>query len=114
MVDSGPYCPDRGDLIWADFDPSAGHEQAGKRPALILSQKVFNERVGLAMVVPITSRVRGHGFEVAIEHTSGIEGVVLCQQVKMIDYISRGVTLAGKADKKTIEDILLRIRAILA
>ncbi len=109
-----PYIPDRGDLVWTDFDPSAGHEQAGKRPALVLSKHIFNQKTGLAMVVPVTSRERGHGFEVKIVNKDGINGAAICQQVKMIDYENRGVAFAQKADGQAVEDALVRIRAIVA
>lgn len=107
------YIPDRGDLVWTDFNPSSGHEQAGERPALVLSRRIFNQKVGLAMVVPVTSRERGHAFEVKIVNKDGINGVALCQQVKMIDYKSRGVVFAQKTDDQAVEDALVRIRAIV-
>jgi len=114
MVSAASYIPDRGDLVWTDFNPSAGSEQAGKRPALVLSKRIFNQKIGLAMVVPVTSRIRGHGFEVQITNKGGINGVALCQQVKMIDYKSRGVVFADKADNQAIDDALMRVRAIVA
>jgi mRNA interferase MazF len=70
------YLPKRGDVVWTNFDPAAGHEQMGKRPALVLSPAPFNKRVRLAMVAPITSRPRGHGFEVPLRGKK-VEGVVL-------------------------------------
>ncbi|MEQ8802986.1 MAG: type II toxin-antitoxin system PemK/MazF family toxin [Haliea sp.] len=83
------YVPRRGDVVFTDFDPAAGHEQKLKRPALILSPDVFNQKLKLALVAPITSTVRGHGFEVALEGTK-TAGVVLCQQVKVINYDEEG------------------------
>jgi len=78
------YEPRRGDLVFTDFDPAAGHEQKMKRPALVLSPDAFNEKLGLALVAPATSTVRGHGFEVVLDGMM-TTGVVLCQQVKVID-----------------------------
>ncbi len=82
------YTPKRGDLVWTDFDPSAVHEQAHKRPAIVLSPEAFNGKLKLALVAPITSRVRGHGFEVALRDCT-IQGAILCQQVRTIDYVAR-------------------------
>lgn len=89
------YTPKRGDIVWIDFDPSAGHEQAHHRPALVLSPEPFNKQIQLALVAPITSRVRGHGFEVAVD-TDKTKGVVLCQQVKTIDYAARTSSISKK------------------
>ena len=99
--------------MWTNFDPAAGHEQKGKRPALVLSPASFNKRIMLAMVAPITSRVRGHGFEVPLEGEK-ISGVVLCQQVKMIDFSERGLQFAEKASGPVISDALARVRTIVS
>ncbi|MBI4791381.1 MAG: type II toxin-antitoxin system PemK/MazF family toxin [Deltaproteobacteria bacterium] len=107
------YIPERGDVIWTNFDPAAGHEQLGKRPALVLSPSPFNKKIMLALVAPITSRVRGHGFEVPLNGKK-VQGVVLCQQVKMIDFIERGVQFAEKAPQHVIGDALARVRAIVS
>ena len=107
------YIPKRGDVVWTNFDPAAGHEQTGKRPALVFSPAPFNEKIMLAMVAPITSRVRGHGFEVPFNGKK-IKGVVLCQQVKMIDFIERGVQFAEKAPDTVTSDALARVRAIVS
>lgn len=108
------YIPARGDLIWMEFDPASGHEQMGKRPGLVLSEHAFNKVVGLALVAPITSRVRGHGFEVAVEGTKRITGVVLCQQIKMIDYSALGAKRAEKAPIEVVSESLRKVRAIVA
>jgi mRNA interferase MazF len=107
------YVPCRGDIVWTDFNPAAGYEQMGKRPALVLSPTSFNKKIRLAMVAPITSRVRGHGFEVSLNGKK-IKGVVLCQQVKMIDFAERGVLLAEKAPDTVTSDALAKVRAILS
>ena len=107
------YIPKRGDVVWTNFDPAAGHEQKGKRPALVLSPSPFNKQVMLAMVAPITSRVRGHGFEVPLNGKK-IEGVVLCQQVKMIDFTERGVQFTEKAPETVTKDALAKVRAIVS
>ncbi len=107
------YIPGRGDIVWTNFDPASGHEQMGKRPALVLSPAAFNRKVLLALVAPITSRVRGHGFEVPLEGNR-VNGVVLCQQVKMIDFIERGLQFAEKASDTVTGDALAKVRAIVS
>jgi mRNA interferase MazF len=91
-----PYIPERGDLVWTDFNPQAGREQAGKRPALVISPKIYDEKTGLAVMVPITSHVKGYPFEVAVNHRT-IKGVVLADHLKNMDWKARGVTFAAKA-----------------
>ncbi len=107
------YIPKRGDVVWTDFDPASGHEQMGKRPALVLSTTPFNKTIRLAMVAPITSRVRGHGFEVSLTGKK-VTGVVLCQQVKMIDFTARGIRFAEKAPDEVISEALAKVRAIVS
>ncbi|MEA3467444.1 MAG: type II toxin-antitoxin system PemK/MazF family toxin [Thermodesulfobacteriota bacterium] len=107
------YIPQRGDIVWTNFNPASGHEQMGKRPALVLSPTPFNKKIKLAMVAPITSRVRGHGFEVALNGKK-VKGVVLCQQVKMIDYTARGIQFVEKAMSAVTSDALAKVRTIVS
>ena len=107
-----PYIPERGDLVWTDFDPAAGHEQKGRRPALILSPAIFNKKVLLALVAPVTGTVRGGGFEVALSGEK-ISGVVLCHQVKTLDFIERGLQFAEKAPKSVVSEALAKVKAIV-
>jgi mRNA interferase MazF len=79
------YVPDRGDLVWLEFTPQAGSEQAGKRPALIMSPKTYNKKVGLALVCPVTSRIKGYPFEVRLPDGLEVVGVVLSDQLKSLD-----------------------------
>ncbi|HEV7670541.1 MAG TPA: endoribonuclease MazF [Thermoanaerobaculia bacterium] len=83
------YVPDRGDVVRLTFDPQAGHEQAGRRPAVILSPKAYNARVGLALFCPVTSQVKGYPFEVALPENLAVSGVVLADQVKSLDWRAR-------------------------
>lgn len=106
------YIPKRGDIVWTDFNPAAGHEQTGKRPAIILSPSAFNKKMLLALVAPITGRVRGHGFEVSI-HGKKISGVVLCHQVKTIDFVERGLQFAEKAPAAVTSEVLTKVMAVL-
>ena len=107
-----PYIPERGDLVWTDFAPVAGHEQMGKRPALVLSPAIFNKKILLALVAPVTSRVRGHGFEVVLKGGK-VSGVVLCHQIKMIDFIEKGLTFVEKAPASVVSEALAKIKAIV-
>jgi len=107
------YIPTRGDVVWIDFDPSTDHEQAGNRPALVLSERPFNKAIGLSLVAPITSRVRGHGFEVEISGNE-VTGAVLCQQIKMIDYDERRLKLIEKAKESILNEVLRKVRTIVA
>jgi mRNA interferase MazF len=107
------YVPMRGDIVWIDFDPSAGHEQAHHRPAIVLSPEPFNRQVQLALVAPITSRVRGHGFEVEV-NTAKTKGVVLCQQVKTIDYSARGIKFIEKAPAGVVNEVLAKVRVLVS
>lgn len=107
------YIPKRGDIVWTDFDPSAGHEQAHKRPAIVLSPEPFNKQIQLALVAPITTTVRGHGFEVKLNGAK-TEGVVLCQQVKTIDYDFRGITFIESAPVKVINEVLAKVRVLVS
>jgi len=106
------YIPERGDIVWTDFNPAAGHEQMGLGPALILSPAVFNKKILLALVAPITSRVRGHGFEVALKGEK-ISGVILCHQIKMIDFVERGLLFAEKASTSVVSEVLAKVKAIV-
>jgi len=107
------YIPKRGDIVWTNFNPASGHEQMDKRPALVLSTKPFNKTIMLAMVAPITSRIRGHGFEVPFAGKR-IKGVVLCQQVKMIDFTARGIQFAEKVPEGVVSEVLAKVRAIIS
>ncbi|MGE5542430.1 MAG: type II toxin-antitoxin system PemK/MazF family toxin, partial [Bacillota bacterium] len=79
------YVPDRGDLVWLSFDPRAGHEQSGRRPAFTVSPRPYNEITGLALFCPITSRVKGYPFEVPVPTGTPASGVILSDQIKSLD-----------------------------
>lgn len=108
------YIPKRGDIVWTNFDPAAGHEQTGKRPALILSPETFNKHFSMALAAPITSRVRGHAFEAILNHPNiRVKGVVLCQQVKMIDFKARGLQFEDTAPGEVLAEVLGKIKSLL-
>ncbi len=109
----GFYQPERGDFIYLDFTPQAGAEQAGRRPALVLSPQNFNIATGLAFVCPLTSQVKGGGFEVAVPRGSGLSGVVLTDHLRSVDWIVRKASFHSKASEDLLSDVLARIEAIL-
>jgi mRNA interferase MazF len=106
------YIPEAGDLVWASFDPQSGHEQSGRRPALVLSPGEYNEKAGLALTCPITSKVKGYPFEVALT-TSRVQGVVLADQVRSLDWRSRQFTLIERASTETVEAVMHCLSTLL-
>jgi len=107
------YIPVQGDLVWLDFNPQAGHEPAGRRPAIIISPKEYNRRIGLALVCPITSRAKNYPFEVALPKTLPIEGVVLSDRLKSQDWHARRAEFIAHAGEATLNDVLQRARTLL-
>jgi mRNA interferase MazF len=85
----GGYVPDGGDFVWLSFDPQAGHEQAGRRPALVLSPKICNQKSGLALVCPVTNQAKGYPFEVTVPIGHGVTGVILADHVRSVDWKAR-------------------------
>ena len=112
MVSSN-YVPDRGDMVWLEFTPQAGHEQAGRRPALVLSQQNYNERSSLALFCPITSRVRGYPFEVLLPASGSIKGVVLADQIRSQDWRARHARFAVRAAPQTMAEVEGKLGALL-
>ncbi len=107
------YVPDRGDLIWLRFTPQAGHEQAGRRPALVLSPRRYNARAGLALVCPVTSRVKGYPFEVPLPPGLAVEGVVLADQVRSLDWRARTAERIARAPDEVVEETIGKLLALL-
>jgi mRNA interferase MazF len=107
------YVPDRGDLVWIHFDPQAGHEQAGRRPALVLSPAAYNERVGLALLCPVTSQVKGYPFEVELPAGGAIDGVILSDQVKSLDWRTRRAERAGHVTEPVLREALGKLLTLL-
>jgi mRNA interferase MazF len=112
-VVAAAYQPDRGDLVWLTFTPQAGHEQAGRRPALVLSPRAFNTRTGMAFVCPITSRIKGRPFEVPLPMGSAVEGVVLVEQMRSVDWAERKATFIAAGPDGVLADVLGRLEAVL-
>lgn len=110
---SAAYCPKRGDVVWLTFSPQAGHEQAGHRPALVLSPEAYNRKVGLALCCPVTSRVKGYPFEVPVPPGLTVAGVILADQVKSLDWQARRATFACALPSETVSDVLGKLGALL-
>lgn len=105
--------PDRGDLIVMDFDPQAGHEQMKRCPALVLSPAAFNDAFGLAFVAPVTTKPKGHAFEVPLPTGSAVQGAVMVHQLKSFDWRARHARAAGKVPAKTLAAATEIVRDII-
>lgn len=107
------YTPERGDAVWLSFNPQAGHEQVGHRPALVLSPAAYNGRVGLAIFCPITSQIKGYPFEVLIPDGLGVSGAVLSDQVKSLDWRARKAQFICKLPDDVVEQVLQKLATLL-
>jgi mRNA interferase MazF len=107
------YIPERGDLVWLTFNPQAGHEPAGRRLALVLSPKGYNAKTSLSLVCPITSQVKGYPFEIAIPQGVPIQGVILSDQIRSLDWRARQAEWVGSLPGETIEKVLERLKTLL-
>ena len=112
MVKSSSYIPERGDMVWLDFNPQLGHEQKGRRPALVISYKSYNEKVGLALFCPITSKIKGYPFEVKVEGKK-IHGSVLSDQVKSLDWKLRNVEFIEEIAKGLLLEVIARVKTLM-
>jgi mRNA interferase MazF len=108
------YVPSRGDVVWMSLSPQAGREQAGRRPAVVLSPASYNRKVGLAICCPITSRVKGYPFEVLIPAGSAVTGAILSDQVRNLDWRARKAELACRLSRETIAEALGKLGTLLA
>jgi mRNA interferase MazF len=108
-----PYVPERGEVVWLTFNPQAGHEQAGRRPALVLSPLAYNQRVGLGLFCPITTQRKGYPFEVTLPQGLTVSGVVLADQVRSLDWRSRNAVYADKPPATVTEEVLGKLATLL-
>jgi mRNA interferase MazF len=106
------YVPKRGDLIWLDFTPQAGHEQAGRRPAAVISHSQYNKKVGLLLACPITSQRKQYPFEVLLPDGLPITGVILADQVRSLDWQSRRAAFIGRVGEQTLSEILAKLTVL--
>jgi len=108
-----PYCPKRGDVVWISFTPQAGHEQAGHRPALVLSPQSYNRKVGLAILCPLTNQVKGYPFEVRVPDGLKVSGAVLSDQVKSMDWQTRKVSRLCSLPEPIVRQVLNKVGTLL-
>jgi mRNA interferase MazF len=106
--------PDRGDVVWITLAPQAGHEQAGRRPAVVLSPQVYNSKVGLALICLVTSQAKGYPFEVAIPPDLSVAGVILADQVKSLDWQARNAERICRLPEETTAEAIAKLSALLA
>ena len=107
------YIPERGDVVWLDFQTQAGHEQTARRPAVVLSPWSYNGKVGLVLLCPITTRIKGYPFEVAVPADCGVTGVVLSDQVKSLDWRARRAEFICRLSGPVIADVLARLAVLI-
>ena len=110
---SSRYVPDRGDAVWLTFDPQAGHEQSGRRPAVVLSPRAYNERTGLAIFCPVTSQVKRYPFEVPIPSGLSMSGCALADQVRNLDWHARRAAHICKLPDETMDEVLGKLEVLL-
>lgn len=106
------YVPQRGDIVWLEFSPQAGDEQRGKRPALVISHGAYNEKVGLALFCPITSRIKNYPFEVQISKKS-IQGAILVDQIKSLDWRAREAEFIAKINEEEVDRVIEKIKLLI-
>jgi len=107
------YSPEAVDLVWLTFDPQAGREQSGRRPALVLSPKMYNARSGLALVCPITNQTKGYPFEVDVPIGYGVTGVILSDHPKSVDWKARRAERLGRCPTEIVEEVRARLAPLL-
>ena len=107
------YVPERGDAVWLELTPQAGHEQAGHRPALVLSPSAYNRKVGLAILCPITTQVKGYPFEVVIPEGLSVKGAILSDQIKSLDWRVRHAKFICSLPRETVRDVLFKLETLL-
>ena len=107
------FVPDRGDIVWVSLNPQAGHEQAGRRPALVLSPRSYNAKVGLAILCPLTSQIKGYPFEVTLPEGFKVQGAILSDQVKCLDWKSRKAEFICKLPQDITTDVLMKLNTLL-
>jgi mRNA interferase MazF len=107
------YTPNRGDILWLQFNPQSGHEQSGRRPALVISPKSYNSKVGLALMCPITLKPKGYPFEVSIPTNLPIEGVILSDQIKSLDWQSRQAEYICELPEESLVDVITKLHLLI-
>jgi mRNA interferase MazF len=108
------YVPERGDVVWLTFDPQSGHEQAGRRPAVVLSPRLYNRKAGHALFAPITNQVKGYPFEVMIPSGLPVTGAVLADQMKSLDWRARNALRICSLSPETIRQVLQKAAVLVS
>jgi mRNA interferase MazF len=114
MVSTSPYIPQRGDIVWITLNPQAGHEQSGHRPAVVLSPGSYNSKTGLALFCPVTSQVKGYPFEVLLPEGLPVEGAILSDQVKSLDWRVRNAERLCSLPASTISEVMQKLNTLLS
>src|SRR5713226_4497925 len=107
------YVPERGDLVWISFDPQTGHEQSGRRPAVVLSPASYNRKVELGIFCPVTNRAKGYAWEVALPAGLGVPGGILADQIKSLDWKERRIQFAATLPRDIMEEVLDKTLALI-
>jgi mRNA interferase MazF len=107
------YVPRRGDIVWLSFDPQTGHEQAGRRPAFVVSPEAYNRKTGLLLACPVTSKVKGYPFEVALPENQDVGGVILSDQIKSLDWKARRAKFAATMDHDVISEVIALVLPLI-
>lgn len=110
---SASYVPEAGEFVWLTFDPQAGREQAGRRPALVLSPRLYNAKSSLALVCPVTNQAKGYPFEVPVPAGAGMTGVVLCDHLKSVDWKARRAEKLGRCPAEVCDEVRARLAPLL-
>jgi mRNA interferase MazF len=110
---AGAWAPERGDVVWLEFNPQSGREQAGHRPGLVLSPRSYNRKAGLALVCPITSQVKGYPFEVALPQGPDLRGVVLADQIKCLDWRARHARRIASVPAAVVDEALAKLETLV-
>jgi mRNA interferase MazF len=113
VVTPAEYIPRRGDVVWINLNPQVGHEQAGRRPAVVLSPEKYNRKTGLALFCPVTSRVKGYPFEVPVPDGLPVKGVILSDEVKSLDWRARDVDLVSILPEATVDAVFQKLDTLL-
>ena len=114
MVAAMPYVPDRGDLVWLESSPHAGHEQSGRRPAAVLSPKPYNSKVGIFLACPVTTQGKGYPFEVAIPAGLSFAGVILADQIKSLDWRARRASYICSLPAHALDELLAKASSLVS
>ena len=107
------FVPAAGDLVWLTFDPQAGREQAGRRPALVLSPRSYNQKSGLALACPVTNQIKGYPFEVPLPQGCGATGAILADHLKSVDWSARHAAKIGRIPSLTLDEVLAKLAPLL-